>query len=112
MDGVLFLSSDFSKRQQVEIIAAIRDASSLVPAVAIADGGEGDARRQGEGFLARGQRDVDAPVVYAQFGSQEAADGIDEEERVVVLIDRLADSLRIGLVTPVLVSLCTAQTAS
>ena len=92
VEGVLFFSKDFFQCQEIEIVAAMWNALGAFQQ-AIADRRKGDPRRQSEGFLARGQRDIDAPIVHAQFRSQEAADGIDEIQGIGVLLDDLPDCL-------------------
>ena len=42
-------------------------------------------------FLARCQGDIDAPVINAQLRAQEAADRVDEEQRIRVPLDHLGD---------------------
>ena len=50
-----------------------------------------------EGFLRRGEREVNAPVIDAQFRAEETADRIDQHQRIVILAHDGGDLLdRVG----------------
>ena len=72
--------------EEVEVISAVVDRGGLGHG-ALGGAEEGESGRQGEGFLAAGEEDIDAEFVDLDGHDGEARDGVGDEEDVVVFAD-------------------------
>lgn len=80
----------FLEFEEIEVVAAVLDGGGFFEGGGGA-GEEGEAGREGEGFLGAGEEEVDAEFIEGNAGGGEGADGIDDEEDVRVFFLELGN---------------------